>query len=250
MKISIVQMDIEVGKKEKNFQRGISFIKEAAEKKSDLIVLPELWTTGYVKNLHDLAEPLDGETITTLTDLAEEYSTTILGTIAEKAEECYNTMHVVSSHGLEASYRKMHLFSLMNEEKFFDHGTTIGIHRDVGMLICYDLRFPELARTLARKGAELLIVPAEWPYPRLDHWRTLLKARAIENQAYVIGCNRVGTDKTLEYFGHSVVIDPWGERIIEGNTEEKILICEIDMSLVKKIRDEFPVLKDMKKTYK
>lgn len=246
MKISIAQMDITQGHKGKNLKKGISFIEEAAEQNADLIVLPELWTTGYVKNLQELAEPMDGETITKLTNMAKENDITIMGTVAERAERYYNTMHLITPRGLKTSYRKMHLFSLMNEARFFEPGETAGIYENIGMLICYDLRFPELSRKLVMSGAQMLIVSAEWPYPRLDHWRTLLKARAIENLIYVVGCNRVGTDKTFEYFGHSTVIDPWGKRLIEGEENETLLTCEIDPFLVSKARKEFPALKDMK----
>jgi predicted amidohydrolase len=186
MKIAIAQMDIVRGEKEKNLERGLSLIEEAAERGSDMVILPELWTTGYVRHLHDLAEPLDGKTIKTLERNAKKHEIKIFGTIIERAERYYNTMHYISPKGLEASYRKMYLFSLMNEERFFSPGSSIGITGEIGMLICYDLRFPALARSLVRDGAEMLIVSAEWPYPRKDHWRTLLKARAIDNLSYVI----------------------------------------------------------------
>jgi len=248
MIISIAQMDIILGNKEKNLQRGIDFIEEAVKRKSDIIVFPELWTTGYAKNVKELAEPLDGKTIEELTDIAKK-DIKIFGSIVEKAESCYNTMHYISSKGLEASYRKIHLFSLMNEERFFAAGNKIGLKENIGMMICYDLRFPELSRKLTMNGAEILIVCAEWPYPRIEHWRTLLKARAIDNLVYVIGCNRVGNDGKLEYFGHSSVIDPWGIRMIEGGKDEALLTCEIDLSLVREVRKKFPVLKDIKEVY-
>ena len=246
MIISIAQMDIVLGDKERNIRKGVSFIEEAVKRKSDIIVFPELWTTGYAKDVKELAEPLNGKTIKKLTETAKEKNIKIFGSIAENH---YNTMHYISSKGLEASYRKIHLFSLMNEERFFAAGNKIGLKENIGMMICYDLRFPELSRKLTMNGAEILIISAEWPYPRIEHWRTLLKARAIDNLVYVIGCNRVGNDGKFEYFGHSSVIDPWGRRMIEGGKDEALLTCEIDLSLVKEVRKKFPVLKDIKEIY-
>jgi len=246
MIISIAQMDIVLGDKERNIRKGVSFIEEAVKRKSDIIVFPELWTTGYAKDVKELAEPLNGKTIKKLTETAKEKNIKIFGSIAENH---YNTMHYISPKGLEASYRKIHLFSLMNEERFFAAGNKIGLKGNIGMMICYDLRFPELSRKLTINGAEILIICAEWPYPRIEHWRTLLKARAIDNLVYVIGCNRVGNDTKFEYFGHSSVIDPWGRRMIEGGKDEALLTCEIDLSLVKEVRKKFPVLKDIKEIY-
>jgi predicted amidohydrolase len=246
MIISIAQMDIVLGDKGRNIRKGVSFIEEAVKRKSDIIVFPELWTTGYAKDVKELAEPLNGKTIKKLTETAKEKNIKIFGSIAENH---YNTMHYISPKGLEASYRKIHLFSLMNEERFFAAGNKIGLKENIGMMICYDLRFPELSRKLTINGAEILIICAEWPYPRIEHWRTLLKARAIDNLVYVIGCNRVGNDTKFEYFGHSSVIDPWGRRMIEGGKDEALLTCEIDLSLVKEVRKKFPVLKDIKEIY-
>jgi len=246
MIISIAQMDIVLGDKERNIRKGVSFIEEAVKRKSDIIVFPELWTTGYAKDVKELAETLNGKTIKKLTETAKEKNIKIFGSIAENH---YNTMHYISPKGLEASYRKIHLFSLMNEERFFAAGNKIGLKGNIGMMICYDLRFPELSRKLTINGAEILIICAEWPYPRIEHWRTLLKARAIDNLVYVIGCNRVGNDTKFEYFGHSSVIDPWGRRMIEGGKDEALLTCEIDLSLVKEVRKKFPVLKDIKEIY-
>ena len=111
-------------------------------------------------------------------------------------------------------------------------------------IICYDIRFPELARKLALNGAQLLFVPAEWPHPRLHHWRTLLTARAIENQMYVIACNRVGRSGETSFFGHSMIINPWGEIVTEADENEQIVTAEIDLELVAKVRSTIPVFED------
>jgi predicted amidohydrolase len=136
----------------------------------------------------------------------------------------------------------------MEEEKFLTSGDQIG-SLDIegipaGVMICYDIRFPELARTLALAGAQILFVPAEWPHPRLHHWRTLLMARAIENQMFVVACNRVGISGKTEFFGHSMIIDPWGEIIAEGGEQEEIISASLQMSDVKQVRNKIPVFDD------
>ncbi|HBI05283.1 MAG TPA: carbon-nitrogen hydrolase, partial [Paenibacillaceae bacterium] len=108
----------------------------------------------------------------------------------------------------------------------------------------YDIRFPELARSYALDGAGILVNSAEWPHPRLNHWRTLMQARAIENQMYVVACNRVGISGKTEFCGHSMVIDPWGEILVEGGEEEAILIAEIDLTLIEEVRGKIPVFAD------
>ena len=136
----------------------------------------------------------------------------------------------------------------MDEEKHLQSGDKLGLLNvsgtDAGMMICYDIRFPELARKLAINGAKMLFVPAQWPNPRLHHWRTLLMARAIENQMFVIACNRCGTSGTSTFFGHSLIIDPWGEIIAEAGEEESIIRAEIDLALVDTIRSKIPVFED------
>ncbi|MGH7792749.1 MAG: nitrilase-related carbon-nitrogen hydrolase, partial [Thermodesulfobacteriota bacterium] len=132
------------------------------------------------------------------------------------------------------------LFSMAGENTYFKSGgerlvvdTPLG---KLGVIICYDLRFPELARGLALNGAEMLVVPAQWPKARLNHWRTLAIARAIENQSFVIACNRTGRDTKEEYPGHSLIIDPWGDVLAEGEEEEGFIIAEIDLERVNVVR--------------
>jgi predicted amidohydrolase len=114
----------------------------------------------------------------------------------------------------------------------------------MAMTTCYDLRFPELYRLFLDAGAELVVVPAGWPALRLDHWLLLLRARAVENQQFVIGCNQVGNQEGVELGGHSLVVDPWGRTVVEGGDNEEVLTVEIDLALVDKTRAEFPVLRD------
>jgi predicted amidohydrolase len=148
-----------------------------------------------------------------------------------------------------AEYSKVHLFRLMDEQRYLAEGNSMCRFEldDVpcGTLICYDIGFPEMARSLTLKGCKVLFVPAQWPRPRIDHWKKLLQARAIENQMYVVACNRVGSEGDNEFPGHSMIIDPWGRTIDEmpeGN--EGILFAEIDVDKVEELREAIPVFLD------
>ena len=145
-------------------------------------------------------------------------------------------------------YRKIHLFGVMDEDQYLAAGhhlttaeTPWGL---TSLAICYDLRFPELFRSYALQGAQLVLLPAEWPHPRLVHWQTLLRARAIENQLYMIAVNRVGSDGKHDYFGRSAIIGPWGDTIIEGGEQELLMTATIETEAVATIREKIPVFKD------
>ena len=166
-----------------------------------------------------------------------------------------NTSFLFNAAGEQAGlYRKTHLFSLLHEDAHMapgDHLTVVDTPWGrVGLAICYDIRFPELFRTYALKGAEIVFCPMAFPYPRLDHWRILVRARAIENQMFIAGINHVGSedfgaDGEVTYFGDSVIIDPWGRTVIEaGETDEMLLTATIQMDQVKEIRAKMTVLKD------
>jgi predicted amidohydrolase len=148
-----------------------------------------------------------------------------------------------------AEYSKVHLFRLMDEQRYLAEGNSMCRFEldDVpcGTLICYDIGFPEMARSLTLKGCKVLFVPAQWPRPRIDHWKKLLQARATENQMYVVACNRAGSEGDNEFPGHSMIIDPWGRTIDEmpeGN--EGILFAEIDVDKVEELREAIPVFLD------
>jgi omega-amidase len=142
----------------------------------------------------------------------------------------------------------VHLFRLMNEEKYLQPGEQMGSFSLDGIpcagVICYDIRFPEWIRKHVVAGAQVLFVVAEWPMPRLAHWRHLLITRAIENQCYVIACNRVGSDPDNTFAGHSLIIDPWGEIVAEASPEEETLLAEIDLAQVSQIRKRIPIFSD------
>lgn len=252
LRISIIQMDIQFGDVQTNRERAETMIRQAVKSGTDLILLPELWTTAYdLTRIDQLADDRGQQTIEQMSRLARELHVNILaGSVADKRDDrAYNTTFLFNRQGEHtADYSKLHLFRLMDEEKYLHAGSSVG-QIDVdgipcGTMICYDLRFPELSRKLALAGAKVLFIPAEWPHPRLHHWRTLQMARAIENQMYVISCNRVGKAGETEFFGHSMVIDPWGEVLLEADEQEGIHRVEIDLSLVDDVRKRIPVFDD------
>lgn len=251
MRVALVQMDIQLGDPTANRRRVEQLVREAA-RDADLVLLPEMWTTGYV--LPELAGNLadrDGEpTGTLLSQLARECGVYLYGSVADQqGEKVYNHASVYGPDGTRlAVYDKIHLVPMMAEDRYLAPGRRLGLAGlngvTAGLAICYDLRFPELFRSLALSGAELFLVTAEWPAARISHWRTLLTARAIENQAFVAACNRVGQDRENRFSGHSMIIDPWGSILAEGGEGEEILRADLDLSQVAKIRRQIPVFRD------
>lgn len=254
LRVALVQMDVAIGEPETNFARLSELLERCvrAERKPDLIVFPEMWNTGYaLDRIRDIADRGGERTSAFVSAFCRKHGVNVIaGSVAElDGDRVRNTMFAFDREGGRvADYSKIHLFRLMDEEKYLHPGDKLGrLQIDgvpAGMMICYDIRFPELTRKLALDGAKLLIVPAEWPHPRLHHWRTLLMARAIENQMYVVACNRVGVSGTTSFFGHSLVIDPWGEIVVEGDETEAILTAELDLAAVDKVRSTIPVFAD------
>lgn len=255
LNVCLLQMNIQIGEPEANFSKAEEMLERSVQEspnKPDVIVLPEMWNTGYaLDRIHELADRNGERTSAFLSAFAKQHGVNIIGgSVADKrGEHVYNTIYAFDRSGNRiADYSKIHLFQLMDEHLHLAAGEHHGeLELDgvpAGMMICYDSRFPELARKLALGGAQLLFVPAEWPHPRLHHWRTLLMARAIENQAYVIACNSVGRNGDTVFFGHSLIIDPWGEIIAEGDETERILYCELDLDLVQQVRQRIPVFAD------
>ncbi|MEF2964285.1 carbon-nitrogen family hydrolase [Paenibacillus sp. M1] len=252
--IALIQCDIALGNPRLNRERLADKMEQAAAApvKPDVIVLPEMWNTGYaLPQIGGLADPEGQDTRAWVSSFARNHGIHIVaGSIAEKRDgRVYNTMLMFDREGREAgAYSKIHLFRLMEEEKHLAPGEQPVLFEldgfKAGAAICYDIRFPELIRTLALNGAKALFVPAEWPHPRLHHWRTLLAARAIENQMYVIACNRTGASGNDAFFGHSLIIDPWGETVAEGGEGEEIVTGAIDLDLVGQVRERIPVFAD------
>ncbi|WP_112179632.1 MULTISPECIES: carbon-nitrogen family hydrolase [Paraliobacillus] len=252
LSIALFQIDIIFGDPEANQKNVRNFFKEIDEKKVDVIVLPELWTTGYdLTRLDEIADPNAEGSIAFLSELAQKYQVNIVGgSVAKQTDKgVTNNMLIINRDGkLLKEYEKAHLFRLMNEEKHLIEGKTNGSfeleNESSAGVICYDIRFPEWIRTHMLNGAKMLFVVAEWPLARIDHWKALLMSRAIENQCFVIACNRVGLDPNNQFGGHSMIIGPWGEMIMDAGEVEGIYYGEINLKDVDKVRDTIPVFSD------
>ena len=251
MKVYAVQPDLIWEDKEANFSRILSLVDETKIDPGSLIVLPETFATGFSMNLKVTTEHEPEKTESFLGNLAKKKKCWVTGGLIEPnktGEKGVNRSVTFSPTGERiGSYAKNHPASIYKEEKFHESGNTVEVFPldafHACPLICYDLRFPELFRIGMQKGANLFIVIACWPKIRIGHWLSLLKARAIENQSYVVGVNRTGSDPNMEFGGNSVVIDPKGEILANAGEIESVLSMEIDSSLVAQWREEFPVLK-------
>ncbi|GMB08707.1 carbon-nitrogen family hydrolase [Thermolongibacillus altinsuensis] len=251
-KIACLQLDIAFGNPTENKQQVHKQFEQLRDEHPDVVILPEFWSTGYdLTRLEEIADENGEETKTLISQLARTYHTHIVaGSIAKKTNNgITNTMYIVNRHGeVVSEYSKVHLFQLMDEHLYLQAGDQLGLFTLDETLcagvICYDIRFPEWIRVHTAKGAEILFVVAEWPLARLSHWRTLLQARAIENQCYVIACNRAGSDPNNVFAGHSFVIDPWGEIIAEADEHPGIVTATIDLKKVKEVRKKIPIFAD------
>jgi omega-amidase len=249
--ISLAQIQVAPGDPATNLKKAEECLAEAARRGSELLVLPELWTTGV--DWQNVKVLLAGQSVNlqTIGNLAKKYGMWLTGSFlaADEQGRPTNTSVLFDPQGQQAGlYRKIHLFGLMHEDQYLAPGqqlTTVEtLWGRVGLAICYDVRFPEMFRAYALAGVDLVCLPAAWPHPRLNHWRTLQRARAIENQMYVAAVNQVGSDGKYEYCGHSAIIDPWGETVVEAGATELLLTATIDIQRVTEVRQKMPVLKD------
>lgn len=252
LKISLAQINVILGEPQTNLETVRLMAAEAARRGSQLLVLPELWSTGYdLENAATHATTLHEGTFAQVREMAVHHQLYILGScLSLLGQDRYgNTAVLCDPDGeIMASYSKIHLFRLMEEDRYLTAGDRLALVDSewgkLGLAICYDLRFPELFRTYALGGARIVFLPSEWPHPRLAHWQTLLRARAIENQFYVVGCNRVGRSKDTDFFGHSCIVDPWGQTIVEAGEEEMLLTCDVDLTRVEAVRRKIPIFQD------
>ncbi len=234
-------------------ERVAGLVREQAG--ADLVVLPELWPVGAFayELFEEYAEAVDGPTMTAMAAAAAAASVWLhAGSIVERGADgtLYNTSVVLGPDGVRRSvYRKIHRFGFDKGEAAMmgagDAIATVALPTaTAGLATCYDLRFPELFRQLTDAGSELLIVPAGWPARRREHWTLLSRARAVENQAYVLACCSAGTHAGVEQAGHSQIVDPWGEVLAEAGEGEEVLTAELDPARVAQVRAAFPVLRD------
>lgn len=251
LKISLAQMQIALGDVRKNVNTAEEMIAEAAQRGSHVVVLPELWSTGYaLDQSRELATQLNVGVFAQMGTLATQNKVSVIGSALEKRGlEFTNSATFFAPNGrLMGVYRKVHLFRLMEEDRWLQRGEAPLIMDlpwgTTGVAICYDLRFPELFRRYALQGAKLIILPAEWPIERIDHWRTLLQARAIENQCYMVATNSAGQTGSTTFGGHSMIVDPWGKIVVEVGENPTLVTAEIDLDLVDVVRNRIPVFDD------
>ncbi|SHG06026.1 nitrilase family protein [Dysgonomonas macrotermitis] len=248
LRISLVQMDIQWEDKPANLNKVKGYLSGLSGK-TDLVILPEMFSTGFSMNSHTLAETVGGQTISSLQNWSKEYDLAICGSyIAEEKDQYFNRGFFITPEDTYF-YDKRHLFRMGDESKSFSPGNRQCIIEHKGfnicLLICYDLRFPVWARNVDNRY-DLLLYVANWPQSRIKVWRTLLEARALENLSYVCGVNRVGTDGMgLYYNGQSAVIDYKGNRLSELTEPVEIIeTVEISKKGLNLFRNKFPVWKD------
>lgn len=246
-------MDVEFGNSSMNFSKIEKFLNSLKKiELNSLLILPELFLTGYNRSEIEKTafENEKSMSLSKLISMADQYNIAIFGSIAEKFNDnYYNTAVFITKEGIMGAYRKIHLFGPMGEKNLFSSGSNVETvtHQSItfGLSICYDLRFPLMYQKMMDEGTEIVLVVAEWPIARVNHWSALLKARAIENQSFVIGLNRVGNDPEYTYGGHSAIISPYGDVVCEiANSDEGFAKCEINLDLVKMFRSQFDVRRD------
>ena len=222
---------------------------------ADFVVLPELWLPGAfdIQSCRELAQPIHGPLVESFQSVAASTGTWLhMGSFPERTTDggIYNTSILVNPAGdIAASYRKIHLFGFDGgEPSVMSAGQELAVIDTplgrTGLATCYDLRFPEQFRDLVDAGVQCFLLTSGWPTKRIDHWRVLLRARAIENLAWVVACNGVGVQNGTELGGYSAVVDPLGEVIAEGGATEEILTVRIDPERATKWRATFPALED------
>ncbi len=251
IKAAAIQFNVKQGDVDAN----LAYIREALARVAadgvNLAVLPEMWSSGFsYNNLNELALRTQG-IVDELLELSKSLKLVIIGSMPEpNGDKVFNAQYLIDNGVLAGVYRKMHLFSLLGEERAFSGGdswlcaeTSLG---KIGVIICYDLRFPELSRRLAIEGAQVICVSAQWPKPRQEHWRTLLRARAMENQLFIVACNACGIIGKLDFFGMSMIIDAKGELLAEAGECEGEIVASLDMQAMADWRLQIPCFKDRK----
>jgi len=251
MEAVLVQWDIAWEDKPANYTQVAQLLKATPAAPGSLIVLPEMFATGFSMNTAATVEVPNGTTEVFLQELAQTYQSAVIAGVAvrDNSGMVRNQALAISPEGtLLARTTKQRSFSVADEGKFYTQGNAAELFDYAGfrcaLFLCYDLRFPELFRAAVAQGATLFLVLANWPLARQHHWLTLLQARAIENQACVIGVNRTGRDPQASYGGRSVMIDPRGEIVADAGDGARVLVAALEPSWVHHWRAEFPALRD------
>lgn len=249
-KAGIFQFDVKLGKVDDNVKTVMAGLDDLADKGADLVLLPEMWSCGFDNGLLMTHAEKTPDILSLLGRVAAQHNMAIAGSLPEVSDNAVsNTLYLIDQQGrIKTEYRKIHLFKPGNEHIHFKAGNTV-VSSDlpfgtVGLMTCYDLRFPELSRMLTLKGVDCLLVAAQWPRIRVEHWDVLLKARAIENQVFVLAANRCGDDPNLSYAGHSQIITPWGDVLTQARDQETVLCADILPEALERARQTIPCLDD------
>lgn len=257
MTVHCCQFDISWENRPENFRRARALLDRCRVLPGSLVVLSEMFATGFSMNTRKIAEPKEGQTTNFLREMATNKQAYLVGGLVRRASgnKCLNEAVCIAPSGRTlVRYAKLQPFTPGGESKHYCAGKAVALFRwdklKVAVFVCYDLRFPELFRIGVQRGADLFVVIANWPSPRHAHWGALLRARAIENQAYVVGVNRCGRDPNFDYAGESIVIDPLGHVIGRGGRRESVISAELDPSTPRRWRREFPVLADIRTAIK
>ena len=254
MKIAALQYDMAWEDPEANFPRLETWIAGAAGLGARLVVLPEMFACGFSMNTSRIAEPVDGPSTRFLVDTATKHKLWLAGSLPEKSSDAdrpTNTLVLAGPDGQIHRYHKIHPFTYADEHLHYEAGTDF-VHVEVEglritLFVCYDLRFADEFWATAEK-TDAYVVVANWPETRRAHWTTLLTARAIENQAWVVGVNRVGKGGKLVYSGDSRIIDPMGQVVAAAADQETLLIADVDPQRTREVREQLPFLQDRRRS--
>ncbi|PRY05045.1 putative amidohydrolase [Pontibacter ummariensis] len=256
IKVAAVQMDCVLGNREANLKKSEELVEQTVKSGAKLIVLPELFNTGYRVEERDveMAETIPGPTVEWMQQLARKHQTYIVAAILEQGLSkglVYDTAVIVGPEGLLGTYRKTHLWDV--ESVRFTKGNEFPVFQtevgNIGLQICYEVGFPEGARVLALKGADIILYPSAFGKARGYAWKIATRSRALENGAYVIAANRTGTEKDVtEFGGGSCIVNPWGEVTAEASKHDEVIVAEIDLQEVIEQRRRLPYLRDMNRS--
>jgi len=248
-KVAVAQIDVKLGDKEANIKKIAELSSAASKQGADFICLPEYFSTGSIpEQFGKLAEPIPGYAVNRLGAVAGENGVHIVASIPEKADgKIYNTAVLMGPNGeLLAKCRKIHLF--MGERDYLAHGKECAVadtkFGKIGLMVCYDAAFPEVARELALRDADIIFMPANWPDPFLPQWRLATGARALDNQIWLVAANRIGADNKFTYFGRSRIVSPYGDSVAECGEREEVLVAAVDGKAAEEFKKTVDFLKD------
>ncbi len=257
LRTGVIQFNANPGQVESNLSGMAKHLAEAAKSECNLVVLPELFNVGYDLQLLQGLDYDYNKVVNIISEAAAKYNFHICAGVLEKQQDqLYNSMVVIDNRGyLVNTYRKISLFPLSIESEIFEPGTEPVVFEidgiKIGLMICFDIRFPELFRKYVELGCEAIVVASAFPFPRLDHWRTLLKSAAITNQVYVIAANRCGFDSDFWFCGNSCIIDPWGTvKATADESEEGPVVFDLNLEQVAQNRSKMPCLDHAQKLRK